>query len=62
MPPVARRMLAATLLLLLGSAVGLVRGSAPGIQVPADDEDAAYRKAVVRRSLEGNCLICHTET
>jgi cytochrome c oxidase cbb3-type subunit 3 len=60
MPMFARRTIAA-LLLLLGLALGLVPGESPAIQVPEDDEDAAYREALVRRSLQENCLICHTE-
>jgi cytochrome c oxidase cbb3-type subunit 3 len=36
-------------------------GPAPARQVVQDDEDAAFREAVVHRSLEENCLICHTE-
>jgi mono/diheme cytochrome c family protein len=36
----------------------------PRTQPPAgadDDEEAAFREAVTRRSLQENCLICHTE-
>jgi hypothetical protein len=58
---VARRAIAVAVLVLLGSAFGLGPGSAPALQVPEDDEDAAYRAAVIRRSLYENCLICHTE-
>ena len=37
------------------------RSPSPACQVPEDDEDAAFREAMVRRSLQENCLICHTE-
>jgi mono/diheme cytochrome c family protein len=57
----AHRIVAAGLTLLLGVMFGLGAGSAPTRQVPEDDEDAAYREAMVRRSLQENCLICHTE-
>jgi mono/diheme cytochrome c family protein len=57
----ARRIVAMAFLVLSGSALGLVPGATPGRQVPEDDEDAAYREAVVRRSLQENCLICHSE-
>jgi mono/diheme cytochrome c family protein len=57
----ARRVVAAALLVLMGSTFGAGAGSAPTQQVPEDDEDAAYREAMVRRSLQENCLICHTE-
>lgn len=43
----------------LGLAFG--GGPAPARQVAQGDEDAAFREAVVRRSLEENCLICHTD-
>ena len=58
---VARRLVAAALMVLLGSTFGLFAGSGPTRQVPEDDEDAAYREAMIRRSLQENCLICHTE-
>ncbi len=58
---VAQRSIVAVLLLLLGSALGLIPGAPPALQVPEDDEDVAYREAMVRKSLEENCLICHTE-
>lgn len=58
---VARRVAAGVLVLLLGSTLRLGAGPAQTQQVPADDEDAAYRQAMIRRSLEENCLICHTE-
>jgi mono/diheme cytochrome c family protein len=57
---VARRVVAVGLM-LLGSTFGLGASSVPKRQVPEDDEDAAYREAMVRRSLQENCLICHTE-
>jgi cytochrome c oxidase cbb3-type subunit 3 len=58
---VARSSVAAALLVLLASASG--SGPRPGsaIQDPPDDEEAAYREALVRRSIQENCLICHTE-
>jgi mono/diheme cytochrome c family protein len=60
--PIARRLIVAALLLApLASAPVPGLGSSPVRQDPQDDEDAAYRDAVVRRSLEENCLICHTE-
>jgi mono/diheme cytochrome c family protein len=52
---------AAVLLALLDLAMVSGLGSPPARQVPQDDDDAAYREAMVRRSLEENCLICHTE-
>ena len=53
---------AALSLALLESAVAPGRGSAPARQAPQDDDDdAALRDAMARRSLEENCLICHTE-
>jgi mono/diheme cytochrome c family protein len=58
---VAQRSIVAVLLLLLGSALGLIPGAPPALQVPEDDEDVAYRETIVRRSFEENCLICHTE-
>ncbi len=58
---VARGLVAAALMTLPGSSCDLSAGQAPTRQVPGDDEDAAYLEAVVRRSLEENCLICHTE-
>ena len=58
---VAQRPIVAVLPLLLGSALGLIPGAPPALQVPEDDEDVAYREAIVRRSFEENCLICHTE-
>jgi mono/diheme cytochrome c family protein len=59
---IPRHALAAALLLtLLGSTFGFGPGPTPARQVPDDDDDAAYRDAMVRRSLEENCLICHTE-
>jgi mono/diheme cytochrome c family protein len=62
MPPSARRAVGAALLLaFLGPAFVPGLGSIPARQVPQDDEEAAYREAVARRSLEENCLICHTE-
>jgi mono/diheme cytochrome c family protein len=57
----SRRIVAGLLILLLGSTFGIGAGSAPTRQVPEDDEEAAYREAVARRSLQENCLICHTE-
>jgi mono/diheme cytochrome c family protein len=57
---VARRVVAVGLM-LLGSSFGLGTGSALKPQVPEDDEDAAYREAMARRSLLDNCVICHTE-
>ncbi len=39
-------------------------GQAPGPQPPAeadDDDEAEMREAMARRSLQENCLICHTE-
>jgi mono/diheme cytochrome c family protein len=60
--PIARRLIVAALLLApLASAPVPGLGSSPVRQDPQDDEDAAYRDAVVQRSLEENCLICHTE-
>ncbi len=53
--------LVAAALMMVGSTFGLVAGTAPTRQVPEDDEDAAYREAMVRRSIQENCLICHTE-
>src|SRR5579885_379174 len=61
MSVVPRCSIAACLVLLLGSAFGLIPAAIPVPQVPEDDEDVAYREAMVRRSLEENCLICHTE-
>jgi mono/diheme cytochrome c family protein len=57
---VPRRSIVAGLLILLGSALGLIPGAAPILQVPGEDEDVAYREAMVRKSFEENCLICHT--
>lgn len=62
--PTARYLIVAALLLpILNSAVVSGLGQAPTAarQEPEDDEDAALREAMVRRSLEENCLICHTE-
>jgi hypothetical protein len=56
---VPRLVVAAALMLVLGAPLGL--GAGPTRQVPEDDEDAAYREAMVRRSIQENCLICHTE-
>jgi mono/diheme cytochrome c family protein len=58
---VASRIGTASLLLLLVSTFGRGAGSVSTRQVPEDDEDAAYREVMVRRSLQENCLICHTE-
>lgn len=60
---IARCLIVAALsLALLGSSLAPGLGSAPARQVPQDDDDdAALREAMARRSLEENCLICHTE-
>jgi mono/diheme cytochrome c family protein len=41
--------------------IGPVLGIGPDVQGPQDDDEAGLPEAVVRRSLEENCLICHTE-
>ena len=46
---------------LLLTIPGLVPAPVPARQVPQDDDDAVIREAMVRRSLEENCLICHTD-
>ncbi len=55
--------IATALLILLATAVALASGGrrASAFQDPADDDDAAYREAMVRKSMQDNCLICHTE-
>lgn len=59
---IARCLVVAALSLVsLGPALVLGGGPAPAGQLPQDDEDAAFREAMVRRTLEENCLICHTE-
>jgi mono/diheme cytochrome c family protein len=58
---VARSSVAAALLVILATASGPVPRTESALQVPQDDEEAAYREAMVRRSLQENCLICHTE-
>ena len=58
---VARSSVAAALLILVAAASGPSPRGESAIQVPQDDEDAAYREAMVRKSLQENCLICHTE-
>ncbi len=57
----ARSSVTAGLLILLAWAWGPAARTASVLQVPPDDDEAAYREAMVRRSLQDNCLICHTE-
>jgi mono/diheme cytochrome c family protein len=58
---VARFSVAAAFLVLLAAASRPGPRTESALQVPQDDEDAAYREAMVRKSLQENCLICHTE-
>ncbi len=58
---VARSSVAAALLILLAAAAGPAPRTESALQVPHDDEEAAYREAMARKSLQENCLICHTE-
>lgn len=58
---VARSGVATALLILLVAASGPSPCGESAVQVPQDDEEVAYREAMVRRSLQENCLICHTE-
>ncbi len=55
--------IAVGLLVLLANAVSLasIGRHTSAFQDPADDEEAAYREAVVHKSMQDNCLICHTE-
>lgn len=55
--------IAASVLILLATAVTLaaVGRRAVAFQDPADNEEAAYREAMVRKNMQDNCLICHTE-
>jgi ubiquinol-cytochrome c reductase cytochrome c subunit len=58
---VARNTVAGALLILLASALGPGPRSVPVPQVPGDDDEAEYREAMARKSIQENCLICHTE-
>ena len=44
-----------------GCGLGAGAAAESAFQVPQDDEDAAYREAMARKSLQEYCLICHTE-
>src|SRR5262249_1925769 len=59
---IARRFIVVSLL-LTSLSPAFVSGFVADPAHPAaqDDEDAAYHEAMIRRSLEENCLICHTE-
>ncbi len=52
---------AASCLALLDATLAPGLGDAPARRVAQDDDEAVIREAMVRRSLEENCLICHTE-
>ncbi|MHB1558195.1 MAG: c-type cytochrome [Isosphaeraceae bacterium] len=55
--------IAAAILILLATAATLAASGrrASALQDPADDDETAYREAMVRKSMQDNCLICHTE-
>jgi ubiquinol-cytochrome c reductase cytochrome c subunit len=59
--PNGRHALWAAPLVLALTLTLFANASAPPQEVDQEADEAAYRTAVARRSLEQNCLICHTD-